>query len=135
MHLKKTCTRTHQELDKRSLELHRLVAEKIRCDPVLFDRAAAILDRWRGMGPSHADAYLTEWARLITAGMDECLSVAVEDSERAAALRRNSPLSCLLSTRERNEVREIGGKVKRSELEHIIRAAAAITNEYEIVVD
>jgi len=96
-------TRTHQELDRRSLELHRLVADKVRRDPALLDRAAAILSRWRGMGPSHADAYLAEWARLIAVGMDECLAVAVEDSERAAALRQNSPLSCLLSTRERNE--------------------------------
>jgi hypothetical protein len=34
-------------------------------------------------------------------GVDACLAVAVEDSQRAAALRQSSPFSGVLSNRER----------------------------------
>ncbi|QFY42258.1 hypothetical protein F6R98_06140 [Candidatus Methylospira mobilis] len=39
--------RTHHELDERSLALHRLIADKIRQYPVLFDRAKETLARRR----------------------------------------------------------------------------------------
>jgi hypothetical protein len=48
-------------------------------------------------------AYLDEWQRLIDQGPDVCLAVAVEDSQRAAALRQASPLACLLTPKERFE--------------------------------
>jgi hypothetical protein len=93
--------RTHQEIDQRSLALHRLVAAKIRNDPALLDKARAILRRWRETVCANTQPYLEEWQRLIDQGADACLSVAVEDSERATALRQSSPLSCLLTNQER----------------------------------
>ncbi len=38
--------RTHQEIDMRSLALHRLVADKVRRDAALLDRAKEIVQRW-----------------------------------------------------------------------------------------
>jgi hypothetical protein len=93
--------RTHQDLDQRSLALHRLVAQKVRRDPSLFARADAILRHWRAIASPRTHAYLDEWRRLIDAGADACLAVAEEDSERAAALRQASPLACLLTNEER----------------------------------
>jgi hypothetical protein len=88
-------------LDQRSLRLHELVAEKIRRDPALLERAGEILERWRRQVDPRTVVYLDEWRRLVASGMDECLKVAVEDSEHAAALRQSSPLSCLLGGKER----------------------------------
>lgn len=90
----------HQNLDRRSLEMHCLVAEKIRRDPAILDQAADILARWRKKS-SHSQPYFEEWQRLINAGLDACLKVATEDSERGNALRQCSPLACLLTQEER----------------------------------
>jgi hypothetical protein len=93
--------RTHQEIDERSLALHRLVADKIRHDPALFERARATLARWRTTAGPASQPYLEEWERLMNQGVEDCLAVAVDDSERATALRQSSPLSVLLTNRER----------------------------------
>jgi hypothetical protein len=93
--------RTHQEIDQRSLALHRLVATKIRSDPALLDKAGEILRRWRETVCVNTQPYLEEWRRLMEQGPDACLAVAVEESEHAAALRQSSPLSCLLTNQER----------------------------------
>jgi hypothetical protein len=53
--------RTHQEIDARSLELHRLIAAKVRREPALLDRVRLTLQRWRDPGnPSRAEPYLAE---------------------------------------------------------------------------
>jgi hypothetical protein len=93
----------HESLDQRSLELHRRVAQKLRQNPFLLARAVDTLERWRANAPTQVMPYLDEWKYLLDAGLEECLSIAVEESERATALRQNSPLSCLLSPSERWE--------------------------------
>jgi len=40
--------RTHQEIDQRSLALHRLVAERIMRDPALFEKSRLTLARCAG---------------------------------------------------------------------------------------
>lgn len=93
--------RTHQEIDERSLALHRLIADKIKRDPALFGKARETLSRWRTMVSAASQPYLEEWDHLVKQGMDACLAVAVEDSQRAAALRQSSPFTGVLSNGER----------------------------------
>ncbi|MBC7700275.1 hypothetical protein, partial [Aquabacterium sp.] len=93
--------RTHQDLDDRSLALHRLIADKIRRDPALFDKARATLAHWRQRVSIRTQPCLAEWAALMDQGMDACLAMAVEDSEHATALRQSSPFSGLLSNQDR----------------------------------
>ena len=92
---------THQELDQRSLAMHRLVADKVLADAQLLDQAKAILHRWHLAASPRTVGYLDVWQGLLDSGVDACLAVATEDSERAAALRQSSPLACLLSNQER----------------------------------
>lgn len=93
--------RTHQEIDERSLALHRLIADKIRSDPALFERARGTLARWRTTVCSASQPYLAEWERLMNQGVDTCLAVAVEDSQWATALRQSSPFTGVLTNQER----------------------------------
>jgi len=93
--------RTHQFLDARSLALHRLIAEKIRRDPALFQKVRSTLAHWQTIVSADSQPYLIEWARLVEAGMDECLAMATEDSEHATALRQSSPFCGVLTERER----------------------------------
>lgn len=91
----------HHEIEARSLALHRLVAEKVRQDPMLFEIARTNLARWRAHATPGDSYYLAEWERLFGAGIEAALAVATEDSERAAALRQSSPFAGVLTTSER----------------------------------
>jgi hypothetical protein len=94
--------KSHQEIDARSLAMHRLVAAKVRRDPALFEKARGTLARWRDPGnPTRSAIYLDEWARLMSRGLEPTLAVLVEDSERATALRQCSPFAGVLSPAER----------------------------------
>lgn len=93
--------KTHQDIEERSLAMHRLIAEKLRHEPALFDKAKVTLARWRTTVSASSQPYLEEWESLMKQGMDACLAVAVEDSERAKALRQSPPFAGILNDQER----------------------------------
>lgn len=94
---------SHQEIDQRSLALHRLLTEKIRQDPALFENVKRTLAHWRKTVCANSQPYLEEWQRLVDLGTEECLAVATEDSERANAMRQASPFCGILTNEERWE--------------------------------
>lgn len=104
----------HQELVARSLAMHRLIAEKIRQDPALFEKPKETLARWRTFVCPNSQPYLEEWQRLLDQGMEACLAVATKDSEHAATLRQASPFCGILSEEERREFLLAWGKEHRS---------------------
>lgn len=89
-------------LELRSLALHRLVIAKIRADPELMAKVRATLLRWQGMVDERTQPYLTEWESILEYGIDRCLSVAVEETEYACALRKSSPFTAILTEEERS---------------------------------
>lgn len=91
----------HQDIDRRSIALHQAVAEKLRQDPSLLAIALANLDSWETRGAGHAQPYLEAWRQIIGSGVDHCLQVMVEDSERSTALRQSSPFAGVLTDAER----------------------------------
>jgi hypothetical protein len=93
-------TNFHVEIDSRSLAMHRLIAERIRCEPTLFSVPVRNVERWAMMKPVEAK-YLKQWREILGAGMDEALRFAVEDSERATELRQSTPFAGVLTPRER----------------------------------
>lgn len=94
---------THQEIDNRSLEMHRLVAKKIRENPELFQSAIDTLVHWRAIACEASQPYLKEWEILLGRGYEAALKVAEEDSEWAAAMRQCSPFCGILTHKERFE--------------------------------
>lgn len=95
--------RTPEKLDARSLELHRLIAKKVRSDPELLGRASKTLTRWRAVVDTNTQPYLRRWEQLIEAGLEPALEMATSDSEEAKALRQASPFCGILSPKERAE--------------------------------
>ena len=85
----------------RSLALHRLVAEKVRRDPALFERAKATLARWRRIGDASTRRYDEEWDRIMALGLEATLAVMLDESEHAADMRKNSPFAGILTYEER----------------------------------
>ena len=82
---------THQEIDLRSLALHRLVADKIRQDLSLLDKARAALKRWHAIASPGTFGYLDAWQGLLDDDVEACLAVATEQSQRGDALRQATP--------------------------------------------
>jgi hypothetical protein len=93
--------RTHQEIDARSLAMHRAIAEKIRREPALLEKVRATITRWRPTTTPGELPYLEEWERLLNEGMEPLLEVAVEDSERGQVMRSCSPFTGILTEKER----------------------------------
>jgi hypothetical protein len=97
----------HDLIDRRSLELNRLVAEKIRRHPELMDFVRQNLDRTLRepvLSESCKNA-LREWRTILALrSFDEVLGILVEDSDEGQRLRQSTPFTGILSQRERLEV-------------------------------
>jgi hypothetical protein len=90
----------HELLERKSLVHHRLIAQKIRESPALLGKARENVARLTETVSPASRPYLQEWLRLLDQGMEAALAVAIEDSERAAALRQSSPFTALLTEEE-----------------------------------
>lgn len=85
---------------RRSLLMHRAVARRIARDPGMLDVARARLDRLRGTN-AHGQPYHDRWQRLLEGPIDVLLRAVTEDSEQAAAMRKESPFTTLITPSER----------------------------------
>jgi transcriptional regulator with XRE-family HTH domain len=98
----KALPRDHRSLDARSLAMHRRIADKIRAQPALLNRARETIERWEARGAGAASRpYLEAWRRLIDQGLETALAVAVDPGERGNAMRQASPFTGILDNRER----------------------------------
>jgi hypothetical protein len=93
--------KTHQEIDARSLAMHRLAVRKLREEPERFECIKENLRCWRPETSLRALPYLEAWEALARQGMEACLVLAVEESERADAMRQSSPFAGVLTDHER----------------------------------
>jgi hypothetical protein len=93
----------HEIVDQRSLELHRMIAEKIRQNPELLAIAQSNLKQWCAPGHSSASrrAAFKEWETLLSEPLARVLSTLVSPGENAARLRQSSPFAGILETEER----------------------------------
>lgn len=91
---------SHDRLERRSLELHRAIASKLRARPELLAIAHDNLDRW-GRLNSGSQPYWDEWRRLLDRPLDELLAAIEEDSPRMRELRQSSPFAGVLEPKER----------------------------------
>lgn len=107
---------TPRELDRKSLELHRLAVQKIKADPALFCRVQETLTRFMTKAGAMPSPYLMEWQAILDQGMDAALSVAIEDSERAQVLRSTSPFAGVLDEKERLAFLAAWASCSRAEL-------------------
>lgn len=91
---------SHDSAERRSLELHRLVAERLRRDPALLERARGRVRDWIGDGTVSLH-WAEAWDALLARPLPEILAVLVDPSQRARDLRQSSPFAGVLSPRER----------------------------------
>jgi hypothetical protein len=90
----------HERIEKRSIALHRAIAEKIRSKPELLEIARDNLARWMQKG-GRSQPYWDAWTELLARPLPELLQQLTEDSERMRALRQATPFAGVLSPSER----------------------------------
>lgn len=88
----------HQPQDRQSLLMHREAVRMLKVDPLLAERALAILARWVPHVCSRSSPLRERWAQII---LERDWDAALEESERGNQLRQASPLSILLPNKVR----------------------------------
>ena len=90
----------HARIDRRSLEMHRAIAEKLRNQPALMEIAWDNLNRWLASG-GHSQPYFEAWREILGRPLPEVLELLIEESEKMTSLRQNAPFAGVLTPAER----------------------------------
>jgi hypothetical protein len=90
----------HEDIDRRSLAMARLIVERIDLDPERrgFQRARETCARW--MDSARCPG-VREWSSLLAGSWDQVRGVLLKDDEEGRRLRQCSPFTSVLSPRER----------------------------------
>ncbi len=94
---------TYLNSDYRSLEMHRLIAEKIEGNPLLIQIAIHNIERWERQN-SYPQPYLDDWLNHIDKGMEHLLSFLISETDEAQRLRSSSPFVGIITQEERAEI-------------------------------
>lgn len=90
----------HAVAEDASLALHSAVAERIRADPSLVERAKQRVDDWLRDGTT-SKAYGEAWRDILARPPDEVARFLEDPGERARQLRQTSPFAGVLDPRTR----------------------------------
>ena len=93
----------HKLAERRSLAIHQAVADRLRSDPDLTERAKAKVTSWITSN-SVARVYAERWRDWLELPLVELLGHLTEDSEEARAMRQVSPFSGVISPCERWDI-------------------------------
>jgi hypothetical protein len=79
---------------------------------------------------------MREWEELLEREKERLITVLTSPSEDARRLRSSSPFAGVIPPRETMGAAQgaQGQRVKRQDLEHIIRAAGAVTESDKLIV-
>jgi hypothetical protein len=91
--------RTHQEIDRRSLEMVRQIVAKIDADPdrAGFQKAKSVCRRWVEQGNVPA----REWLAILERPWDEVRAILLDESDEGQRLRQSDPFVGILTPHER----------------------------------
>ena len=114
---------SHEFYDSRSLEFHKLIALRLREDPLLLMIASATLERWKRVTPNESTDL--EWTSLLSSGVTAVIAAVVDESHEGQRLRQSSPLLGVLSIEERRLCRSEASRAARGRrVRHDLRRCA-----------
>jgi hypothetical protein len=105
-------SRSHAQIDARSQEFGRLIAERIREDPSIIERARRSLDQRIPTASPGEQLELAEWRMILsTMSAARIRRLLVQPDARAVRLRQSLPFAGVLTPQERDAVmRSAGGR-------------------------
>lgn len=89
----------HRLAELRSLALHRAVAERVRRDPAVVERARRTVARW--LSEERSPYYARAWAEILSSPVARICEVLVADDEWSRALRQATPFAGVIEPKER----------------------------------
>lgn len=92
------------QIDAFLKDAHVLAVARLREQPERRSDVSRQLARWRAQGATRADAYRAEWADLLEGDLPTLERAVCADTDHAAALRNVSPMSVLITQKERAEL-------------------------------
>ena len=84
----------HEDIDRRSLMMHRIIAAQLRARPELMEVAHANMARWNcpGLAPWR------EWSQILSSQTVEQIAILIErDDEDACRIRQSAPFAGILT--------------------------------------
>ena len=96
----------HPHIDRISLEMARLIVEKIDADPSFFQVAHENLQRWRRIRGGTLPRCSEEWERLLARPWSEIRNILLDESDEGQRLRSSHPFAGLVSEKERRRIRD-----------------------------
>lgn len=90
--------------ERRSLHLHRAIAERLRSEPDRIVRLARLNLRRMGAGASRESQPLREWGVVLDRPVEALVEVLTDPSPWARELRHVTPFAGALTAEERAEV-------------------------------
>ena len=90
----------HRIAEERSVAYHGAIAEKIRRDSEVLDRARQRVEEWI-RSAAQPPFYAQKWAEVLARDVPSVTSFLVERSELATELRQSSPFAGALTPQER----------------------------------
>ena len=96
----------HPHIGRRSLEMARLIVEKIDADPGLFQVAHENLQRWKHIGGGTLPRCREEWKALLQRPWDQVRRILLDESDEGQRLRSSHPFAGLVSEEERRRIHD-----------------------------
>jgi len=100
----------HIRIEERSIALHRAIADRIRTNPRLMEKARENLQKYLDQFTQEnraAPKSLTEWQDILThRPWEAVLEFLVSSGESASRLRQSSPFAGILTPKERWKIYE-----------------------------
>jgi hypothetical protein len=99
----------HRIAELRSLEYHRLIAERVKRDPEVLRRARERVACWLAEGGPVDRGRALRWQHVLHLPVPELVRVLTRDDETGRDLRQNTPFAGVLTNEERwRVIRETG---------------------------
>ncbi|MES2705417.1 MAG: hypothetical protein V4726_02330 [Verrucomicrobiota bacterium] len=87
----------HQDIDRRSLMMHRIIAQRLRAQPELIVVAQTNMSRWN----CPERDWWREWSEILaTQSVEEIASLIELETEDACRMRQSAPFAGILSPKE-----------------------------------
>ena len=96
----------HPHIDRRSLEMARLIVEKIDADPGLLQVAHENLQRWSRARGGALPRCREEWKALLKRPWSQIRRILLDESDEGQRLRSAHPFAGLVSEKERRRIHD-----------------------------
>ena len=94
----------HSAIDARSLDMDRLIAQRLRENPAVLDKARGVLAKWMTSCDASVRPVFEEWRAILDGPISGVFAVLEGEDERSMRLRQSNPFCGVLTPAERTAI-------------------------------